>query len=64
METVVPMPTALSIIVVPFLQITLLAWVMVHARAGRRAPYGTGEITRFRQRSVKAVRVWRTPGRW
>ncbi len=25
--------------------------------------YGTGERVRFRQRSVKAVRVWRTPGR-
>ena len=43
--------------------------------SGRRGPdgprppsegknQGTGEITRFRQRSVKAVRVCRTPGRW
>ncbi|MDR0576653.1 MAG: paraquat-inducible protein A [Candidatus Accumulibacter sp.] len=34
----VAVPLALSIIVVPFLQIGLLAWVLAHARAGRRAP--------------------------
>ena len=34
----IAVPTALAIIVVPGLQIALLGWVLVHARAGRRAP--------------------------
>jgi paraquat-inducible protein A len=35
---VIAVPVALSIIVIPFVQIGLLAWVLLHARAGRRAP--------------------------
>ncbi|MDR8398355.1 PqiA/YebS family transporter subunit [Paraburkholderia sp. USG1] len=34
----IAIPAALAIIVVPFLQIALLAWILVFARAGRRAP--------------------------
>lgn len=34
----IALPAALSIIVVPFMQIALLAWVLVHARSGRRGP--------------------------
>ncbi|GGI53368.1 paraquat-inducible protein A [Oxalicibacterium solurbis] len=34
----IAVPTALSIIVVPFMQISLLAWVLGYARIGRRAP--------------------------
>lgn len=34
----IAVPAALAIIVVPFLQISLLAWLLLHARAGRRAP--------------------------
>ena len=34
----IAVPTALAIIIVPGLQIALLGWVLVHARAGRRAP--------------------------
>lgn len=34
----IALPAALAIIVVPFLQISLLAWLLLHARAGRRAP--------------------------
>ncbi|MDR2451436.1 MAG: paraquat-inducible protein A [Candidatus Accumulibacter sp.] len=34
----VAIPFALAVIAVPFAQIVLLAWVLVHARAGRRAP--------------------------
>lgn len=50
---VIAVPTALSIIVVPFLQITLLAWVLVHARAGRRAP-GFAPAMRM----LAALRPW------
>ena len=38
---------------VPFLQITLLAWVLVHARAGRRAP-GFAPAMRM----LAALRPW------
>ncbi|MBX3679351.1 MAG: paraquat-inducible protein A [Rhodocyclaceae bacterium] len=34
----IALPAALSIIVVPFLQITLLGWLLLYARIGRRAP--------------------------
>jgi paraquat-inducible protein A len=34
----IAIPTALVVIVIPFLQIALLAWVLGFARAGRRAP--------------------------
>ena len=34
----IALPTALSVILVPFAQIGLLAWVLAFARAGRRAP--------------------------
>ena len=34
----IAVPAALAIIVVPFLQISLLAWLLLYARAGRRAP--------------------------
>lgn len=34
----IALPAALAIIVVPFLQIGLLAWLLLYARAGRRAP--------------------------
>ena len=34
----IALPAALAIIVVPFLQISLLAWLLLHARTGRRAP--------------------------
>ena len=36
--TPIAVPTALSIIVVPFMQITLLVWVLAFARTGQRAP--------------------------
>jgi paraquat-inducible protein A len=34
----IALPAALALIVVPFLQIGLLAWILGHARVGRRAP--------------------------
>lgn len=34
----IAIPAALAIVVVPFMQITLLAWVLAFARTGRRAP--------------------------
>jgi paraquat-inducible protein A len=34
----IALPAALAIIGAPFLQIGLLAWILVHARIGRRAP--------------------------
>jgi paraquat-inducible protein A len=34
----IAVPTAMSIIIVPFLQITLLGWVLLYARFGKRAP--------------------------
>lgn len=34
----IAVPTALAVVVVPFLQIALLAWVLAYARAGRQAP--------------------------
>lgn len=35
--TLIAVPAALSVIVVPLLQLLLLAWVLLHARHGRRA---------------------------
>jgi len=35
---VIALPAAMTVIVVPFLQITLLGWVLFFARSGRRAP--------------------------
>ncbi|WP_232476396.1 MULTISPECIES: paraquat-inducible protein A [unclassified Acidovorax] len=34
----IAVPTAIAIIVIPFMQISLLLWVLGHARGGRRAP--------------------------
>ncbi|MCB4811192.1 paraquat-inducible protein A [Methylovorus menthalis] len=34
----IAVPTAMSIIIVPFLQISLLGWVLMYARFGKRAP--------------------------
>ncbi|EPK4900547.1 paraquat-inducible protein A [Klebsiella pneumoniae] len=45
--------TAISIIVAPLLQITLLAWVLVFARVGRRAP-GFAQAMRM----LVALRPW------
>lgn len=49
----IAVPTALAIILVPFMQIGLLAWVLVHARAGRRAP-GFAQAMRM----LVALRPW------
>lgn len=49
----IAVPTALSIIVVPFLQIVLLAWVLLFARLGRRAP-GFAQTMRM----LAALRPW------
>lgn len=49
----IALPAALAIIVVPFLQIGLLAWILVHARAGRRAP-GFARAMRM----LVALRPW------
>lgn len=49
----IAVPTALSIIVVPFLQIGLLGWVLGHARLGRRAP-GFAQAMRM----LVALRPW------
>lgn len=50
---IIAVPTAVSIIVVPFLQISLLAWVLGHARAGGRAP-GFAKAMRM----LVALRPW------
>lgn len=50
---IIAVPTALSIILVPFLQISLLAWVLIHARRGRRAP-GFAQTMRL----LAALRPW------
>lgn len=49
----IAIPAALSIIIVPFLQIGLLAWILVHARVGRRAP-GFAQTMRM----LTALRPW------
>lgn len=49
----IAVPTALSIIVVPFMQISLLAWVLGYARIGRRAP-GFAQAMRM----LVALRPW------
>jgi len=36
--TLIAVPAALTVIAVPLLQMLLLAWVLLHARQGRRAP--------------------------
>lgn len=49
----IALPAALATIVVPFLQIGLLAWILVHARVGRRAP-GFARAMRM----LVAMRPW------
>lgn len=49
----IALPTALSVIIVPFLQIALLGWVLIHARRGRRAP-GFAQAMRM----LVALRPW------
>lgn len=49
----IALPAALSMIVVPFAQIALLGWVLVFARAGRRAP-GFAQAMRM----LVALRPW------
>ena len=49
----IALPAALAIIVVPFLQIGLLAWILLHARVGRRAP-GFARAMRM----LVALRPW------
>ncbi len=49
----IAVPTALSIILVPFLQIMLLLWVLLYARRGRRAP-GFAQAMRM----LVALRPW------
>lgn len=49
----IAVPTALSIILVPFFQISLLLWVLGYARQGRRAP-GFAQAMRM----LVALRPW------
>lgn len=49
----IALPAALAVIVVPFVQIGLLAWILAHARAGRRAP----ALARA-MRILVAIRPW------
>jgi len=49
----VALPAALTLIVAPFVQIVLLAWVLAHARAGRHAP-GFARALRM----LAAIRPW------
>lgn len=49
----VALPAALAIIVLPFVQIGLLAWILAHARIGRRAP-GFARAMRV----LLAIRPW------
>jgi paraquat-inducible protein A len=51
--TLIAVPFALSIIVVPFVQISLLVWVLSHARTGRRAPGFA-----WTMRLLAALRPW------
>jgi paraquat-inducible protein A len=50
---VIAVPVALSIIVIPFVQIGLLAWVLIYARTGRRAPGFAPAL-----RALAALRPW------
>jgi paraquat-inducible protein A len=49
----IAVPAALAVILVPFLQIGLLAWILVHARIGRRAPGFAAAL-----RVLVALRPW------
>lgn len=49
----IAIPTALSIILVPFMQISLLLWVLTYARFGRRAPGFT-----IAMKMLAALRPW------
>lgn len=49
----IAVPTALAIIVVPFMQISLLLWVLGYARSGRRAPG-----FRLAMRLIGGLRPW------
>jgi paraquat-inducible protein A len=49
----IALPAALAVILVPFLQICLLAWILVHARIGRLAP-GVAPVLRM----LVALRPW------
>lgn len=49
----IAVPTAMTIIIVPFLQIGLLLWVLAFARAGRRAPGFAWAL-----RLLAALRPW------
>ncbi len=49
----IALPAALTIIGLPFLQIGLLAWILVHARIGRQAPGFTRAM-----RMLVAMRPW------
>lgn len=51
--TPIALPTALTVIVIPFMQIALLGWVLVYARVGRRAP-GFAQAMRM----LVALRPW------
>lgn len=51
--TPIALPAAVALIVAPFLQITLLFWVLIHARFGRRAP---GFATAMR--GLHLIRPW------
>jgi paraquat-inducible protein A len=51
--TLIALPFALSIIVIPFVQIGLLAWVLIPARMGRRAPGFA-----WAMRALAALRPW------
>lgn len=45
-EAVIAVPAALMVIVVPFVQLTVLIWLLGYAKAGRRAP-GFALLARF-----------------
>jgi paraquat-inducible protein A len=49
----VALPAALTLIAAPFGQIGLLAWILAHARAGRRAPGFA-----WAMRMLAAIRPW------
>lgn len=49
----IAIPAAMTVIIVPFMQISLLGWVLVHARRGRRAPGFAAAM-----RMLVALRPW------
>ncbi|GAB3256132.1 paraquat-inducible protein A [Chitinimonas naiadis] len=49
----IAVPAALTVIVVPFLQIALLGWVLIHARLGLRSPGFA-----LSMRALSALRPW------